>query len=155
MDTAHPLGIAVCQVIVDGDNADALAFQRVQISGECTDERLAFACPHFRDTALMKDHTAEQLHMEMLHAEHASCCLSDDRVGLRKEIVERLALRETLLEFRSLGLQLIVTQSYHLVAVGLYLLYNRLDPLQLVIAVRAENFRKYAHENSPNCSFPD
>ena len=49
VDLAHPLGVAAGEVVVDGDDVDALAGERVEIDGKRGDERLAFAGLHLGD----------------------------------------------------------------------------------------------------------
>ena len=49
VDPAHPLGVASRQVVVDRDDVDALAFERVEVRGQRRDERLAFARLHLGD----------------------------------------------------------------------------------------------------------
>ena len=51
VDAAHPFGVALGQIIVDGDDVDALAFERVQVNGQGGDQRFAFAGSHFGDPA--------------------------------------------------------------------------------------------------------
>jgi len=51
MDATHPFGVAGRQVVVDGDEVDALAGQPVEIGRQCGDERLALAGLHLGDPA--------------------------------------------------------------------------------------------------------
>ena len=68
-DRAHPLRVAPGQVVVDGDDVDALAGDRVEDRGERRDEGLALAGAHLRDLALVEHDAADQLHVEVAHAE--------------------------------------------------------------------------------------
>ena len=88
---AHPFALKACQIIVDGNDMHALAGQRVQIAGERGDERFAFACSHFGDTALMQHDTAEHLHMKMTLAKHAAHGLAHDGKRLGQQVVQRFA----------------------------------------------------------------
>src|SRR4029077_9566831 len=65
INAAHPFGIAAGKIIVDGDDMDALAFERVEIGGECRDKGLAFPGAHLGDRALMQNHPANELNIEM------------------------------------------------------------------------------------------
>src|SRR5262249_52322436 len=47
VDLAHPLGVALCQVVIDGNNVDATTGQRIEIDRKRCDQRLAFAGLHF------------------------------------------------------------------------------------------------------------
>jgi hypothetical protein len=99
MQASHPLGVAVGQIVVDRDDVDALAGQRIEVGGQRGDQRLAFAGAHFGDLAVVQDHAADQLHIEVAHAEGALAGLAHDREGLRQERVQRLALGHAFLEF--------------------------------------------------------
>ncbi len=71
MDFTHPLGVALCKVVVDRYDMHALARQRVQICGKGGNESFTFTRFHFRDTPLMQAYTADYLHVEMLHSQNA------------------------------------------------------------------------------------
>ena len=103
VDAAHPLRVAAGQVVVDGDDVDALAVERVEVGRQGRDERLAFAGLHLGDLALVQDHAADQLHVEVPHVEHAPARLADDGEGLGQQVVERLALGEPLAELGGLA----------------------------------------------------
>ena len=90
VDPAHPLRVAARQVVVDRDDVDALALERVEIGRQRGDERLAFAGLHLGDLALVEDGAADQLHVEVPHVEDAAAGLADDGEGLRQQVVERL-----------------------------------------------------------------
>jgi len=68
VDLAHPLGVAPRQVVVDGDEVDALSFEGVEVQGERGDEGFAFARLHLGDGAFVQDHAAHELDVEMAHA---------------------------------------------------------------------------------------
>ena len=95
----HPLAVTLGQILVDRDHMDALACQRVQIHGQRRHQRLAFARFHLGDLALVQAHAADELHVEMAHAQNTTRCLAANREGFRQNIVQRLALGEPLLEF--------------------------------------------------------
>ena len=88
VDLAHPLGVALGEVVVDGDDVDALAGERVQIDGQRGDQRLAFAGLHLGDGALVEHHAAHQLHVEMALAEGALGGLADRGEGRNQQVVE-------------------------------------------------------------------
>ncbi len=89
VDLAHPLGVALGEIVVDGDDVDAVAGERVEIAGKRGDERLAFAGLHLGDFAGVKDHAADHLDVEVTHADGSDAGLADDGEGLWEEIVER------------------------------------------------------------------
>ena len=59
VDAAHPFRVAPGEIVVDGDDMDALAFKRVEIDGQRRHQRLALAGAHLRDAAIVKDHAAD------------------------------------------------------------------------------------------------
>ncbi len=59
VNLAHPLGVALGQIVVDGDYVNAVAGEGVEVAGEGGDERFAFAGLHFRDLAGMQHHAAD------------------------------------------------------------------------------------------------
>ena len=106
VDAAHPLGVAAGQVVVDRDDVDALAFERVEIGGQRGDERLAFAGLHLGDRAVVEHHAADELDVVVPHVEHAAAGLADDGEGLGQQVVERLASAEPLTELGGLAAKL-------------------------------------------------
>ena len=108
VDLAHPLAVAACEVVVDRDDVDSVAGERVEISGERCDERFALAGLHLRDASLMQNDTAENLHGEVLHPEHTPRSLAAGGERLGQDIVKGLAVGEALLEIRGFCLELLV-----------------------------------------------
>ena len=91
VDAPHPLRVAAGQVVVDGDDVDALAGQRVQIDRQRGDQGLALAGLHLGDAAAVEHHPADELHVEVPHPQHALARLAADGERLGEEIVQRLA----------------------------------------------------------------
>ena len=71
VELAHPLGVAASQVVVDRDDVDALARKRIEVAGQRGDERLALAGLHLGDHAAMKGDAADDLDVEVTHAQDA------------------------------------------------------------------------------------
>ena len=92
----HPLGIALGEVVVHGDEMDALAFERIQIDRQRRDQGLAFAGLHFRDAAPVQNHAADELHVEVPHVQPAAGHLAADGEGFGQDVVERLAVGQAL-----------------------------------------------------------
>ncbi len=90
VDRAHPLGVAAGQVIVDGDDVHAAAGQGIQVGGQRGDQRFAFAGFHFGDFAFVQDDAADQLHVEMAHAERAAAGFAHQRKGRDNGRLERI-----------------------------------------------------------------
>ena len=111
VDLAHPFGVALGQVVVHRDDVDALAFERVEIDRQGGDQRLAFAGLHLGDLALVQDHAAHELDVEMALAERALGRLAHRGEGLDQQVVEGLALGQALAELGGLGAQLLVARA--------------------------------------------
>src|SRR5690606_13652434 len=92
----------------------ALALDRVEVGCQRGDERLALAGPHLGDLAAMKDDAADQLHVEVAHAEHALRGFTHGSESFGKDVVERLALGKLLAELVRLGGQLGIRESLEL-----------------------------------------
>ena len=103
VDAAHPFRVAAREVVVDGDDVNALAFERVEIGGQRGDERLAFAGLHLGDRAAVQHHAADQLHVVVPHVQHAAAGFADDGERFGQEVVERLAVGEARAELGGLG----------------------------------------------------
>ena len=114
IDLAHPAGVAAGEVVVDGDDVDALAGERVEIDRKRCDQRLAFAGLHLGDVALMQHHAADQLDVEMALAERALGRLAHGGEGGNEDVVERLAGGELLAELFGAGLQRLVGECLEL-----------------------------------------
>ena len=88
VDLAHPFGVALGEVVVDGDDVDAAAGEGIEIAGERGDEGLAFAGLHLGDLAGVEDHAADQLDVEVAHADGALAGFADDGEGFGQDGVE-------------------------------------------------------------------
>ncbi len=108
MQLAHPLGVAVGQVVIDRDDMHAVAGQRVEIGGQGRDQRLPFAGTHFGDLAVVKNHAANQLNIEVPHAEYALAGFPDHRERFRQQGVKGFPVGQPGLELDRLAAQLIV-----------------------------------------------
>ena len=88
VDAAHPLGVALGEVVVDGDDVHAAARERVEVDGKRGNQRLALAGLHLGDLALVQDHAADHLHIEVALAQRAPGRLADGGEGGDEELVE-------------------------------------------------------------------
>ena len=114
IEPPHPLAVALREVVIDRDHVDALARERVEVDGQGRDERLALARAHLGDASVVQTHAADELDIEVAHAEHAARALAHDGKGLRQQVVERLARRQPLLELRRHADELVIRQPLHL-----------------------------------------
>ncbi len=88
VDLAHPFGVALGEVVVDGDDVDAAAGEGVEVAGKRGDEGLAFAGLHLGDLAGVEDHAADELDVEVAHADGAAAGFADDGEGFGEDGVE-------------------------------------------------------------------
>ena len=84
MHLAHPFGITPGQVVVHRHHMDAAAGEGIEVRRQRRHQGLAFPGLHLGDLAVVQDHPAQQLHIEVAHAEHALTGLAHDRERLRQ-----------------------------------------------------------------------
>ena len=82
----HPLAVAARQVIVDGDDVHVLPAESVEIAGKRGHERLALARAHLGDLAVVEDHAADELDVEVTHAQRSHRRLAHRRERLGKHV---------------------------------------------------------------------
>ena len=85
---AHPLRVALGQIVVDRDHMRAAAAQRIQIYRQGGYQRFAFAGFHFRNLAIVQHHAADQLDVEVTHVEHAPAGLAHHGKGLDQDLAQ-------------------------------------------------------------------
>ena len=141
---SHLLRITFGQIIVDRNNMYALAVQRVQIRRERRHQRFALAGAHLRDASLMQNDAADDLYMEGFHTQHAPVALADGRKSFRKQVIQCLPVSKTPAEFICFAAQLLVRKGLHRIAQRFDSIHQRLDALQLMLAVRAEDLIHYS-----------
>ena len=100
VDAAVPFGVAAREIVVDGDEVDALAEgatvagldrrQRVQVQREARDERLALTGLHLGDVALVEDDPAHHLDVEHPLVGLAEARLAHGCERLEEQVVELL-----------------------------------------------------------------
>ena len=108
MDLSHPLRITLRQIVINRHDMDAFPLQCIQIRRKCGDQRLTFTSTHLRDTPLMQDHAADELHSEMAQTDRSFGRLPDNGICLRQYIIQCLPFLQSLFKFRCLCLQLII-----------------------------------------------
>ena len=144
VDRGHPLGVAARQVVVDRDQVDGVAGERVEEDRQRRGQGLALAGLHLRDRARVQDHAADQLHVVVALAERAAGGLAGEREGLGQQVVQRLAALGALAQGVGLRLQLLVAEQLHL---GLDLV-DRGDPALVLLELLALPHSKGAIEDS-------
>ena len=91
VDRLHPHRVAAGQIVVDGDDVDAAAGERVEHDGQRRGQGLALAGPHLGDRAVVEHHAADQLHVEVPHAHRALARLAHEREAFVRQVVEAFA----------------------------------------------------------------
>ena len=81
------------EVVVDGDDVDALAGEGVEVGRSSGHQGLAFTGLHFGDVAQVQGGAAHQLDIEVAHAEGAGRRFTDGGEGLRQQIVQLLTVQ--------------------------------------------------------------
>ena len=85
---AHPLRVALGQIIIHRDHMHAATAQRIQINGKRGNQRFSFAGFHFGDFALVQNHAADQLNVKVAHVENTPPSFTNDSEGFHQDLVE-------------------------------------------------------------------
>jgi hypothetical protein len=103
VDRAHPLGVALGEVVVDGDQVDTGAGERVQVQRHGCHERFPLTRLHLGDVSLVEDDRAHHLHVEVALTECPLGRFANGRECLEDQVVDRLAVVDPLPELRGLA----------------------------------------------------
>ena len=87
---AHPLCVALGQIVVDRDDVHPVARERIEIRGRHAGQRLALTGLHLDDRAVVQDDAAHELDVEDALAELPTRCLACQRKRLRQDPGARL-----------------------------------------------------------------
>ena len=98
VDGAHPGGVSAREVVVERQDVRTVARERIEGHGRNRGQRLALACLHLRDLALIHRETADDLLVERTGSQHPFRCLTDQREQLVQHQVERCPLTDPRLE---------------------------------------------------------
>ena len=139
VEGAHPLGVALGQVVVDRDEVRTLAFERVEVEGQRGDQGLAFPGLHLRDLALVQDHAADELDVEVAHLQLALRHLPADSEGVRQDVIRRGPVGQALFELVGLRPQVEVREQGQGRLLGVDLGDQRLESLELALVLAAED----------------
>ena len=93
----------------------------------------------------MEDDAADELHPVRLHAQHPPGGLPAGGERLGQDVVQGLAVCKTLLEFRRLGLELLVRELGIHPVQGLDLVHQGQDGLHLLFRAGAEKLFQKSH----------
>ncbi len=151
VDTTHELGLVAGQVVVDGDDVDALAFEGVEVRRQRGHQGLAFTGLHLGDVAPMQRGATHELHVEVAQSEGTLGRLPHGGEGFRHELVEGLPVFDALLELGRLALQLLVVERGDLILQGVGRLGDVLELLELSPFAHAQGFVNDIYHNHSLC----
>ena len=123
---AHPLRVTLGQIIVDRDDMHALSGKSVQVYRKRSHKSLTFTCLHLGYPALMQYDTADYLYSERFHAYAPQSCLTAYGKGLRKQIIQRLAVIKSLPELICLSAQFFIRELRRPIFESIYLICDLL-----------------------------
>ena len=138
VDTAHPLRVVLREVVVDGDDVDAVAVQRVEVRRQGRHQRLALTGLHLRDVAEVERRAAHDLHVVVPLPDDPLGRLAHGGERLGHQVVEGLALGQPLLELGRLRSQLVVAHRDEVVLDGVDRAGHRLQLAQDLALADAE-----------------
>ena len=139
VDEAHPVGVALREVVVDRHHVHAATGQGVEVDRQRRHQGLALAGLHLGDVALVEEDAAHQLDVEGAQAEGAAGRLAGVGEGLGEEVVEGLALGEALPELGSLGAEPFVVEGAERGLERVDLLDEGADGLDFAVVRRSEH----------------
>ena len=142
MDAAHPLRVVLRQVVVDRDDVDALARERVEVRRQGRDQGLALTGLHLGDVAEVEGGATLDLHVVVPLADDPLRRLADRGEGLRHQVVEGLAVREPLLELPGHALELGVAHGDEVVLDRVHRTGHRLELAEDLALADAEDLVK-------------
>jgi len=118
VDAPHHLRLVLGQVVVDRDDVDPAAGERVEVGRSDRDERLALTGLHLGDVAHVQRRATHDLDVEGPQAQHPPGRLADRGERLGQQVVQRLAVGQPLLELRGHPLELLVAHRDEVVLDG-------------------------------------
>ena len=133
-------GVTLRQIVVDGHDVHAAAAQGVQVGRQRRGQGFTFTGAHLGDAAVIQHHAAQQLHVEVTHAEHAFTRLTHYGEGFRDQAFQRFALLQARAEFVGFRFQLIIGQFFHVRFHAVDLLNHFAHAAQGTIVTAAKNF---------------
>ena len=145
VDAAHPLGVALGEVVVRGHLVDAETGDRVEVRREGRDQGLALTGLHLGDPAEVERGAAHQLHVEVALTERPPAGLADGGERLGEEVVEVLAPLEAAPELVGLRAELLVGEALHVGLERVDLRDDRLQELEFPALARVEDPLEEAH----------
>ncbi len=139
---SHPLSVALCKIIVDGNDVNAFLVNGFEISRQSRNQSLTFTGTHLGNSALIKHNAAYKLHAEMPHSQHSVARLSHSGKRLRQQRVKAFARLMSFDVTLSTRLEFFICHSLEFVFQRLYLVYYLVDFFEFSIIMAGKNFSK-------------
>ena len=145
VDLAHPLGVTLGQVVVDGDDVDAFAGEGVEVGGQGGHQGLTFTGLHFGNTTLMEDDAADELDAVGTEAQDTVCRFPTGGKGFGEDVVQGGAAGQACLELVGLGTELFIGEGFVFVGQCLNFIYNGGNLFDFPLGVGSEKFSHHSH----------
>ena len=145
MYLSHPLAVTPGQVIVHRNNMHTLSGKCIEISRQNGNKCFAFTGFHFSNTPLMKDNTADYLHVKRFHSKNTPCRFTGCGKSFGEKIIQRLPFTQTFLKLRRLFAELFIRQP------GIFFfqrhngLGDRSDFFQFTVCIASKDFIQESH----------
>jgi len=156
VDLAHPLRVALGQVLVGRDDVHAATGQRVEVDGHGRGEGLALTGLHLGDVAVVQRGAAEDLDVVGPLEQDPVGRLAHDREGLdldleqrHRELVLGGVLGQTGTELVGLGPQLVVGEFLHLRFAFVDGVDDALELFGLAALPSTEDLVEHGHGSQP------
>jgi hypothetical protein len=143
-DLAHPLGVALGQVVVDRDDVHAAAGQGVEIGRQRGHQGLAFTGFHLGDAPAVQHRAADDLDIEVAHLQGAHGCLADHGKSFHQQIVQGLAPLDAFLVLACQRPEPVVAERLHFRLQLVDRIHNGLHAFHLTFVLTSEYFCQYA-----------
>ena len=95
----HPSSVAGCQIIVNGNQVDTVARQRVQVRRQRCYQGFTFTGAHLGNHALMEHHATYELNVEVTHAQGTMPRFAHRRERLGQEVINGCTVSNAHAEF--------------------------------------------------------
>ena len=92
MHLTHPLRITTGQVVVNRDHMDTTTGEGVEVAGQGGHKGFAFPGFHLGNLTLVQHHAANQLNVEVTHAQNTLAGFAHHCKGLRQDFIQDWAL---------------------------------------------------------------
>ena len=131
--------ITLGQIVVHRHDVHTAAGQGVQVGRQGGRQGFTFTCLHFGNAVGVQHHAADQLDVEVTHAEHTAGGFTDGGERFRQQLLQCFALLQTLTVLGGLRLQFLIGQCLELRFHRIDLFYNFAQSLERSVVPAADN----------------